>query len=207
MSNRSGYKLRCANTGFPLFSLWSRTSVITCAGIFCAISWPPLTQHLFDVSVFSLSLYQGCIYPVIPNKRAGCGRLAGVRLFLARATVLSWLFHKQPAIYILETEFLSSLFSVWPVLVFWLWRHTSVCPAVCSRCPCDVSTVTFGHLWFNFGPTIANAGTSLAHYCAAISSLIYMLARCWPIGYDAGPTLRQHLLNVCMLDGRWLDNI
>ena len=38
-------------------------------------------------------------------------------------------------------------------------------PALCSRCPCDVSTVTFSRLWFNRGPTIANAGTSLAHHC------------------------------------------
>ena len=72
--------------------------------------------------MFCLSWYQDCIYPVIPNKRAWCGSIVGVCLFL-----------------------------VWSVLVFRLWRHTSVCPAVCSRCSCFISTVTFSRLLFNCG--------------------------------------------------------
>ena len=42
-------------------------------------------------------------------------------------------------------------------------------PCVASA---GVSAVTFSGLWCNLGPTIANAGTSLAHHCAAISPLM-----------------------------------
>ena len=127
-----------------------------------------------DVIVFSLSWYQGCIYPVIPNKHA----IVGVHLFLE-----------------------------WPVLVFWLWRHTSVCLALCSRYPCDVLTVTFSRLWFNRGPTVNCKcwhifGPSLCHHISSHAGLMltHRLRR-WP---NIKPAFFKLL---CLLGGRWSDNI
>ena len=51
---QAGYKLGCANAGFPLFLLRSRASVIS-------ISWPPWAQHIgpmSDVIKLIFSLYQ-----------------------------------------------------------------------------------------------------------------------------------------------------
>ena len=79
----------------------------------------------------------------MPNKRASCGSKVGVAFVSCAASA--------------------------GVLI--MTSH-SVCPAVYSRCPCDISTVMFRRLWFNCGLTIANAGTSLAHHCAVISPLI-----------------------------------